>query len=53
VHAGKGTVGALIEDPSLYEDLKSILGNLKRNKLLRWMIRQTIKDGGMEATPLR
>lgn len=39
---GKGTIGALVKDPSVYEDLKTILGNVKRNKLLRSLIRYTI-----------
>jgi phospholipid/cholesterol/gamma-HCH transport system substrate-binding protein len=41
---GKGTLGALLVDPSLYEDIKSILGNLERNSVLRALVRYTIKQ---------
>ena len=51
VQEGKGTVGALLKDPSVYEDLKTILGNIKRNKLLRAIIRMEIKSDGLRATP--
>ncbi len=43
---GKGTVGALLKDPTAYNDLLTILGNVKRNVLLKALIRLTIaKDG--------
>ncbi len=42
VRAGHGTVGALLVDPSLYEDLKSLVGNLSRNEILRAMVRYSI-----------
>ena len=32
LRAGKGTLGALLVDPSVYEDLKLVLGNVQRNK---------------------
>lgn len=47
--AGRGTVGALLKDPSIYEDLKTILGNIKRNKLLKAVIRYTIQKDGLKA----
>ncbi|HRK03370.1 MAG TPA: MlaD family protein, partial [Oligoflexia bacterium] len=31
---GEGTVGALINDPSLYDDVKNLLGGANRNKVL-------------------
>jgi phospholipid/cholesterol/gamma-HCH transport system substrate-binding protein len=43
VRAGKGTVGALLVDPSVYEDLKLLLGNVQRNKALRALVRYSIK----------
>ena len=45
---GKGTVGALLKDPSIYNDLTAILGNLKRNTLLKALIRLTIAKDGLE-----
>lgn len=44
VRAGKGTLGALLTDPSIYEDLKVLLGNVERNKSLRAMVRYSIEQ---------
>ena len=41
---GKGTVGALLVDPSVYEDLKVLLGNVQRNEVLRALVRYSIKQ---------
>jgi len=49
VRAGKGTLGALIVDPSVYEDLKVLLGNVDRNKALRALVRYSIEQD--EARP--
>ncbi len=51
VRQGKGTLGALLEDPTIYEDLKTILGNIKRSRLLRSIIRMTIRSDGLGARP--
>jgi phospholipid/cholesterol/gamma-HCH transport system substrate-binding protein len=45
VRAGKGTLGALLVDPSVYEDLKVVLGNVERNKALRALVRYSIQSG--------
>ena len=42
--AGKGTVGALLVDPSIYEDMKVLLGNVQRNDVLRALVRYSIKQ---------
>jgi len=44
VKNGKGTVGALLVDPSVYEDIKSLLGNVERNKTLRALVRYSIRQ---------
>jgi phospholipid/cholesterol/gamma-HCH transport system substrate-binding protein len=44
VRAGKGTLGALLVDPSIYEDMKSVLGNVERNDVLRALVRYSIKQ---------
>jgi phospholipid/cholesterol/gamma-HCH transport system substrate-binding protein len=44
VEQGRGTLGGLIVDPSVYEDLKSVLGNIERNVLFKALIRYTIKE---------
>lgn len=43
VRAGKGTIGALLVDPSVYEDLKMVLGNVERNRALRALVRYSIR----------
>jgi phospholipid/cholesterol/gamma-HCH transport system substrate-binding protein len=43
VRAGKGTIGALLVDPSVYEDVKALLGNVERNKALRALVRYSIQ----------
>jgi len=48
VRAGKGTLGALLVDPSVYEDLKVVLGNVERNKALRALVRYSIQNSGTE-----
>lgn len=46
LRAGKGTLGALLVDPSIYEDLKLVLGNVQRNKALRALVRYSIRQEG-------
>lgn len=41
---GKGTLGQLINDPSVYQNLKSILGGSPRNTYMKNMIRETIQQ---------
>ncbi len=40
---GKGTIGALLVDPTIYEDVKRVLGNVERNSVLRALVRYSIK----------
>jgi phospholipid/cholesterol/gamma-HCH transport system substrate-binding protein len=47
---GKGTIGGLLRDPTIYEDLTTVLGNLKRNDLLKALIRLTIVKDNLNAT---
>lgn len=42
--AGRGTLGALLVDPSVYEDIKSLVGNVERNQVLRALVRYSIKQ---------
>ena len=49
LRTGKGTLGALLVDPSVYEDLKLMLGNVERNRTLRALVRYSIKRD--EASP--
>ncbi len=44
VDHGQGSVGAFINDPALYDDAKALVGQVNRNRIMRNLIRQTIKD---------
>jgi phospholipid/cholesterol/gamma-HCH transport system substrate-binding protein len=46
VKQGKGTIGAFLVDPSIYEDVKRLLGNVERNSVLRALVRYSIKKDG-------
>lgn len=48
---GKGTLGGLVKDPTVYEDLKLILGKVKRNALLRTFLRTAIQSDGLRREP--
>jgi phospholipid/cholesterol/gamma-HCH transport system substrate-binding protein len=52
VERGRGTLGGLVVDPSVYEDMKTVLGNIERNVLFKALIRMTIKEEGL-ARPVR
>ena len=43
VREGKGTIGALLVDPTIYEDVKALVGNVERNDVLRSLVRYSIK----------
>jgi len=42
--SGEGTLGALINDPSLYEDLKSLIGGANRNRVLKYFIQKSVES---------
>lgn len=51
---GKGTLGALLVDPSVYEDIKMLLGNVERNKALRALVRYSIqRDEKVQSVEVR
>lgn len=43
IRNGRGTLGGLLVDPSLYEDLKALVGDLERNEVLRALVRHSIR----------
>lgn len=47
---GEGTLGALIDDPTLYEDLSSLLRGANRSRILRSLIQST-RQSGASAEP--
>jgi phospholipid/cholesterol/gamma-HCH transport system substrate-binding protein len=42
IDKGRGTLGGLVKDPTVYEDLKTTLGNVKRNVMFKALIRWTV-----------
>ena len=48
---GKGTLGALLVDPSVYEDSRASLGNVERNQVLRALVRYSIKQDDQTPAP--
>ena len=51
VRQGKGTIGGLLVDPSIYEDIKSMVGNVERNEVLRALVRYSIKADESHPAP--
>jgi len=49
IRAGRGTIGAFLVDPSIYEDVKRLVGNLERNEILRALVRYSIRQDGSQA----
>ena len=45
VDKGEGTIGALVNDPSIFEDLKTILGGAKRSSVLQFFTKTFMEDG--------
>lgn len=43
IDQGKGTLGQLINDPSVHQNLKAFLGGSPRNQYMKTMIRETIQ----------
>lgn len=44
MRAGRGTLGGLLVDPSIYEDVRRIVGNIERNDILRALVRYSIRE---------
>ncbi len=45
INNGTGTLGALINDPGLYDDAKALLGGANRNRIMRNLVRKTVREG--------
>lgn len=44
INRGEGTIGALVKDPGLYHDMRTLMGRANRSKLLKNLIRSTLAD---------
>ncbi len=45
IEKGEGTLGAIINDSSLHEDLRILLGGAQRSTAVRFLVRQAISSG--------
>jgi len=48
INRGEGTIGAFLQDPSLYYDIRRLFARVERNKILSHVIRSRIRDLEME-----
>jgi phospholipid/cholesterol/gamma-HCH transport system substrate-binding protein len=48
VDGGKGTLGGIINDPSVYEGLKDVVAGINRSKVGKWAIRRYGEKGAKE-----
>jgi phospholipid/cholesterol/gamma-HCH transport system substrate-binding protein len=53
VKSGQGTVGALIVDPTIYDQLVSVLGGIGRSRILRALVRYAISRDDEPGNPHR
>jgi len=44
VARGEGSLGGILKDPTVYEDLRQVVGNVKRNRLMRALVRFAIDN---------
>lgn len=51
INNGTGTLGSLVNDPGLYDDAKALMGGANRNRVIRNLVRQTVKEGDENAAP--
>jgi phospholipid/cholesterol/gamma-HCH transport system substrate-binding protein len=49
INSGQGTLGALVNDPALYDEVRALMGGANRNRIVRNLVRQTVKDGEKNA----
>ena len=53
INNGTGTIGALINDPGIYDEMKTLLGGANRNRMVRNIVRQTLQDSQENEIPPR
>jgi phospholipid/cholesterol/gamma-HCH transport system substrate-binding protein len=46
IDRGEGTLGLMVNDPSVYEELQQLLGGARRSVVLRSMVRMAVDDDG-------
>lgn len=51
IRAGEGTIGGLVQDPTVYENLAAFLEGAQRSLILRALIRSAVPRGAPAAAP--
>ncbi|NCN27389.1 MCE family protein [bacterium] len=51
VDRGEGTLGALVNDPTLHEDMRILLGGAQRSKIMRFLVREAISKNEANQSP--
>jgi phospholipid/cholesterol/gamma-HCH transport system substrate-binding protein len=44
IKQGQGTLGGLVADPTIYQDIKALLGRAERNRILKAYVRRTVRE---------
>ncbi len=44
IDEGQGTLGSLVNDASLYDDMRTLMGRANRSKAMRFIIQETLKE---------
>lgn len=48
IDGGDGTLGSLVNDPTVYEDVKAVMGGAKRSSILKYFMKQFIEASEKE-----
>ena len=51
VRAGRGTLGGLLEDPTIYEETKRMLVSINRNAIMKSLVRFVIRRRDVSEVP--
>ena len=49
IERGEGTIGGLIADDAVYQDLRTLFGRVSRNNILRAIVRSTIEENDVHS----
>lgn len=51
INQGTGTLGKLVNDPDLYDQVSALMGGANRNRVLRNLVRKTLQDASTVKEP--
>ena len=49
VESGEGTLGLLVNDPTVWENLRRVLGSAERSAVLRYLVRSSLEEEAEKA----